>query len=133
MYPSSHLVCQSSYTNLTEKLQNKALLANIHYRISKLRRKKEWRKQTAVKHRQNREERARKRDEMHAKIDAWRKERLEKEEQERKANQNQIKLQKQNRENDQLQRKHRELLLMIDKLRQLRELRREKAKREGIC
>ncbi|CAG8456135.1 7095_t:CDS:2 [Ambispora gerdemannii] len=122
---------KSEYESNMNEILNKEFQTKLKQKISKIRRHKKWQKQHIKKLQNVRDERRRRRETLHKTIDEWRTEWIAKElafkrEQARKEN-----AEKRVEEAEANKNRHKELSRLLEQVKKLRDLRRERLKREG--
>ncbi|CAG8519961.1 4260_t:CDS:2 [Ambispora leptoticha] len=122
---------KSEYETNMNEILNEEFQIKLKQKISKIQRHKKWQKQHIKKLQNVRDERRRRRETLHKTIDEWRTEWIAKElafkrEQARKEN-----AEKRVEEAEANKNRHKEMSKLLEKVKKLRDLRRERLKREG--
>ncbi|TPX63992.1 hypothetical protein SpCBS45565_g06185 [Spizellomyces sp. 'palustris'] len=113
------------------KVSDKDMLRNVKYRLGKLRRKKRWQEKRQKALRESREERLRNRERLHEETDLWLARRRAEEAQLLDDAEHAKQFERKIKEARIDQRKHEDLVLLLQALKRLRNLRRDKAKKAG--
>ncbi|KAG9296884.1 hypothetical protein G9A89_006839 [Geosiphon pyriformis] len=119
------------FENAISEISNEKFKNKLKQKLSKIRRHKKWQKKHIKKLQMVRDERRRRRETLHKTIDEWRTEWIAKElafkrEQARKEN-----AEKRVEEAEAKKTQHKELSTILEKVKKLRDLRRQRLKREG--
>ncbi|KAF0511888.1 u11/u12 small nuclear ribonucleoprotein 59 kda protein [Gigaspora margarita] len=117
-------------TNMQTLLEQK-FVDNLKLRLSKINRHKKWRKKHIKKLQMVRDERQRRRETLHKTIDEWRTEWIAKELALKREQARRREAEKRVQEAEANRSKHRELSKLLEKVKKLRDLRRDRLKREG--
>ncbi|KAJ3086237.1 hypothetical protein HK102_013374 [Quaeritorhiza haematococci] len=123
---------QKEVDEIMSTIESDEVVRAIKFKIAKAARKRRWRKRHIKKLQKRRDEKKKLRESLNRDIDKWRAEWIRQEQERQEEAKKKEEVQACIQRAKSLQAKHQELKTLIEKLQTLRNLRREKAKKEGL-